>query len=286
MKLRSFVFLLSLFLTDNLIANVAPRYKAHLFLKYFVVNGDSALKSGKYELTVSFYEESELTTVCKSKEGDIAVKVIGRPVWRDGMISHRFGSKFYFRKANTDRWEKIFDRLVSKWNYDPTNIDSLYLESQSSTNSDYGSFAQSFNIRVELLAPNYQVIEDSNFVSTFIFEPTKIRIDGKNIKLKTKRFEIKGKPRAHFIIGSANGFPITISYVIYEGTANRDTEFETKVLCSYYDKKKGSMAQMDLSTDYVNVNDPDYRTSLQCYNDDHSESIFCEYDLAVNRIFN
>ncbi len=284
MKFKFWLLILCLCCGVNLYANVTPRYKAHLYFKYFVVNGDSALKNGKYEMDVSFFEESELTIVCKSKDGDIAVRMMGRPVWRDGQIDHRFISMFYFRKNNTDRWNKIFDRDIYNWKFKSENQDSLYLKSESSSRNDFGSFYQSFNVKVELLTNVYTVAEDINFTAAFVFEPFKIRIEGKELKLKAKRFEVKGKATDKISIGRKDD--ITVTFKIYEGTAKSNTDFEVKLFCSYFDKKASKFITTDLSGNYVNQSDPNYRTSVSSYNDDGSESFFIEYCSSVNRIFN
>lgn len=267
----------------NLFATVTPRYKAHLYVKYFVVNGDSALKNGEHEVKVSFYEESELTPVCQSKDGDIAVRMMGRPVWRDGHISHRFISTFYFRKNNTDRWNKIFDRDIHKWKFKSKNQDSLYLKSESSSNNEFGNFFQSFNVKVELLNPTYEVAEDSTFVAAFVFEPFKIRIEGKELKLKAKRFEVKGKTTDKISIGKKDDLSVT--YKIYEGTAKSNTDFEVKLFFTYFDKKALKFVTTDLSSNYVNESDPDFRTSVTSYNDNGAESLYIEYCSSVKRIF-
>ena len=284
MKFKLWSLILFICWGVNLYANVTPRYKAHLYVKYFVVNGDSALKNGEHEIEVYFFEESELTPVCQGKDGDVVVRMMGRPVWRDGHISHRFISTFYFRKNGTDRWTQIFDRDIYNWKFKSEKQDSLYLKSESSSSNEFGSFFQSFNVKIELLNSKYEVAEDSTFVAAFVFEPFKIRIEGKELKLKANRFEVKGKTTDKISIGKKDDLSVT--YKIYEGTAKSNTDFEVKLFFTYFDKNALKFVTTDLSSNYVNKSDPDFRTSVASYNDDGSESLYIEYCSSVNRIFN
>ena len=284
MKQLNIFLLFSFCFISSIFANVAPRYKAHLFLRYVVINGDSLFTNGLHEVEMPFYEESEMTHICTGKDGEMGAKTLGRPVWRSGKIDHDFIVQYYYKKLTSDKWVLINEKVINDWQTPYTMPEVIRNKYETQLSNSFGRFEYRYNVKVELLQSEYTVEEDSSFLSTFIINIKSMRINGKKVKLNDSRFERKYKSRGELLVGKFNKKPISIIYEVNKGTANTIGEYEIILYYSYFDIKTGETTKKYLSTKLFNIlNQSGYET-YQSKNNQWAETVFIEYNVKVYKL--
>lgn len=259
---------------------VIPRYKAKLNFHFLVLNGDSLLKPGPHFTEISFYEESEIAIICSTGQGDAGARILGRPVWREGKITHHFMVQFFFRKPGSDKWDLIAKREIKNWEGSPSLADSSTGAYPYVFTHAIGRFIFSYDAGVELLQNDYSPDIDSSFLPMLVFDATQLRINGKKVVLKQEHFEEMYKRKGTFSIGTYHKSPIHISYIINRGSANHSKEFQAIVYYSIKEKN-GEITKRELTSEFFSLQNPPRFQSIQIWDDLGGESLFLEFKLGV-----
>ena len=278
-----FTFLLSLW-GFSINASVKPRYKAHLYFGTTVINGDSLFRNAINDFEVSFYEESELSEIMSSEQGTLGVKLQGRPVWREGKLTHSFIVQLHFRKITTDRWVLLTEREIKIWNSNPdfeSINSSQYLTSGSNS---MGKFSVHYLSKIELLESQYIISSDSNFLPKFTFQIKDMRINGKKVKLNKRRYESLYKRNGDFIVGKINKVPVVIKFELSRGTAKNDNDFEVAVYYSIVNKSTGQLVKEKVISQFVSSEEQTFGKVIQA-SDNDSELFFINFNGSVSSLF-
>lgn len=263
-------------------AVVKPRYKAHLNLIYMTFLGDSVQKNGFKEFEIPFYEESEMTILSKGTDGDIGIKILGRPVWRDGKVSHAFDIIYYFRKSISDKWDLIIERNIEYWNA-PANPVLFNKDNYSGGgNTIYGYFSYGFNVYVDLLESTYSIGKDSAFLPKLVIRIDNLKIQGKKVRLKHKKFEEKNKTKGYIVVGKLKGKDVKVEYEINMGSAQKNKIFEVIVYCTYYDKKTKTEIKNQFAQGYYdNTSLIPFAGTASRFDNRFKEELNIDYDVKV-----